>query len=84
MFSSKKGKLEASETNYGEICLAINIMKMRCFLFLFLVKFISLVASDGVEDKISGLPGTTFNVVFDQYSGYLNAGNNGTWKYFYW
>uniref|UniRef100_A0AC34F8S9 Carboxypeptidase n=1 Tax=Panagrolaimus sp. ES5 TaxID=591445 RepID=A0AC34F8S9_9BILA len=54
-------------------------------LLIFLFPFFGICKAAGDADKIIGdLPGTTFKVNFDQYSGYLNAGNGGKWKFFYW
>ena len=58
-------------------------MKVLSFAALTLL-FLGGVSAIGKDDKVSGLPGTSFNVIFDQYSGYLNAGNGGKWKFFYW
>ncbi|KAH7703734.1 Protein F32A5.3 [Aphelenchoides avenae] len=41
-------------------------------------------AAAGEDDLIKNLPNVTFDVKFKQYSGYLNAGNGGKWKFFYW
>jgi hypothetical protein len=36
------------------------------------------------EDLIKSLPNVTFTINFKQYSGYLNADDEGNWKMFYW
>lgn len=51
---------------------------------LLLLSFCGDALSAGEDDLIKALPNITFNVAFKQYSGYLNAGNNGKWKFFYW
>ncbi|CAJ0581596.1 unnamed protein product, partial [Mesorhabditis spiculigera] len=41
-------------------------------------------AADPVADKVTSLPGLSFKIDYGVWSGYLNAGNNGTWKMHYW
>ncbi|CAJ0581231.1 unnamed protein product, partial [Mesorhabditis spiculigera] len=38
----------------------------------------------GEDDRVTNLPGINFATNYGLYSGYLNAGNNGTWKMHYW
>lgn len=56
--------------------------KIQIFL-IFVLNFV-LINAKGEDDLIKSLPGVDFEVKFKQYSGYLNAGNNGNWKFFYW
>uniref|UniRef100_A0A7E4VI92 Carboxypeptidase n=1 Tax=Panagrellus redivivus TaxID=6233 RepID=A0A7E4VI92_PANRE len=60
----------------------VNILRLPLALIVLCV--IASVSAIGDDDKITALPGVNFEVNFDQYSGYLNAGKNGTWKFFYW
>uniref|UniRef100_A0A914V0N0 Carboxypeptidase n=1 Tax=Plectus sambesii TaxID=2011161 RepID=A0A914V0N0_9BILA len=53
-------------------------------LLLLLVSFTSCGAQNAAADEITNLPGVTFNTNFKQYSGYLNANPQGTWKLHYW
>uniref|UniRef100_A0A914V649 Carboxypeptidase n=1 Tax=Plectus sambesii TaxID=2011161 RepID=A0A914V649_9BILA len=53
-------------------------------LLLLLVSFTSCKAQNAAADEITNLPGVSFNTNFKQYSGYLNANQQGTWKLHYW
>ena len=48
-----------------------------------LVLFSPLIAGEAENDLVTNIPGVTFQVNFKTYSGYLNAGNNGTWRMHY-
>uniref|UniRef100_A0A914UYE8 Carboxypeptidase n=1 Tax=Plectus sambesii TaxID=2011161 RepID=A0A914UYE8_9BILA len=53
-------------------------------LLLLLVAFTPCIAQNAAADEITNLPGVSFNINFKQYSGYLNANQQGTWKLHYW
>uniref|UniRef100_A0A914UYG0 Carboxypeptidase n=1 Tax=Plectus sambesii TaxID=2011161 RepID=A0A914UYG0_9BILA len=53
-------------------------------LVVLLVSFNSCSAQNAAADEITNLPGVSFNTNFKQYSGYLNANPQGTWKLHYW
>ncbi|CAI4232680.1 unnamed protein product [Auanema sp. JU1783] len=51
---------------------------------LILLSILGLVYSSRRDDDlVTNLPGLIFNTNFDFYSGYLNAGNNGSWRMHY-
>ncbi|CAJ0955741.1 unnamed protein product, partial [Mesorhabditis belari] len=46
--------------------------------------FCTVYAADPTADKVTNLPGLTFQINYGLYSGYLNAGKGGDWKMHYW
>ncbi|CAJ0952003.1 unnamed protein product, partial [Mesorhabditis belari] len=56
--------------------------KFFCVLFVYSTVS-TLFAADPKNDKVNHLPGLNFEINYDLYSGYLNAGKNGDWKMHY-
>ena len=56
----------------------------KVLIFALVFGLLAVAEGAGEQDLIASLPGANFKYNFKQYSGYLNAGNNGKWKFFYW
>ena len=52
-------------------------------MLLFFILFIPSILGEAENDLMKNIPGVTFQVNFKTYSGYLNAGNNGSWRMHY-
>jgi hypothetical protein len=59
-------------------------MHAPCLGVLALSLSLCVTAQNATLDLIQDLPYLNFVPGFKQYSGYLNANANGTWKFHYW